>query len=337
MLKMNKSLEHHVSKQDDLIVIDSDKSSEETISNDRRANLKVRKKTVNDNSAYHSLHLGFLPHRSYPKIRGSCRGFLLLDCNTCLYLWNPSTGFHEQILVSNSNNNYFKLLFGFGYDLSSDNYIVLLGSYKYNYSNTNSIDLEIFPLRANKWEEIEFDSHLPYRNTARSNGWPRVGLFLNGTIHWLVHNHETNKDVIVAFDLKEATMSEIALPNDFYTDYSPVDYDLLVFGGLISLWILEMDAVKIRVMHEYAMDSCWTRTLVFSMHPAPHFSPISFTKFGDIVGTDCRGGFVKFNDKGQLLEHHSRGDCYFVRSQIAVHTKSYTESLLSLPGGGEQA
>jgi hypothetical protein len=49
MLKMNKSMEHHVSKQDDLIVIDRDLSSEETISDDRRASfdrrasLKIRK------------------------------------------------------------------------------------------------------------------------------------------------------------------------------------------------------------------------------------------------------------------------------------------------------
>jgi len=70
-------------------------------------------------------------------------------------------------------------------------------------------------LRANEWEQIVFDSHLPYRYTARSRGAPSVGSFLNEAIHWLVNNHETNKDVIVAFDLKEATMSEIALPNDF--------------------------------------------------------------------------------------------------------------------------
>lgn len=39
MMKVNKSLEHHVSKQNDLIIIDSDTSSEETISDDHRASL----------------------------------------------------------------------------------------------------------------------------------------------------------------------------------------------------------------------------------------------------------------------------------------------------------
>jgi hypothetical protein len=41
ILKMNTSLQHHVSKQDDLIVIDSDTSSEETISDDHGASLKI--------------------------------------------------------------------------------------------------------------------------------------------------------------------------------------------------------------------------------------------------------------------------------------------------------
>ncbi|CAL5192751.1 unnamed protein product [Lathyrus oleraceus] len=41
MLKMNKSLEHHARKQDDLIVIDSDTSSEETVSDDHRASMKI--------------------------------------------------------------------------------------------------------------------------------------------------------------------------------------------------------------------------------------------------------------------------------------------------------
>ncbi|CAI8584641.1 unnamed protein product [Vicia faba] len=41
MLKMNKHLEHHARKQDDLIVIDSDTSSEETVSDDHRASMKI--------------------------------------------------------------------------------------------------------------------------------------------------------------------------------------------------------------------------------------------------------------------------------------------------------
>jgi len=282
-----------------------------------------------DDSADHSLSLDFLPDGSYPKIRGSYRGFLLLDCNPCLYLWNPSTGVNKEILVFNSYNNYFKLLFGFGYDLSSDDYIVLLGSYKYNYSNTNSINLEIFSLKANKWKQVKVVSDFPYRSAKSSEFCFKVRSFLNRSIHWLVYNFVTGKDVIIAFDLKEATMPEIALPNDC----SPGNYDLFVSGGLISVWTVEMSTLKIWVMQEYAMHSSWTKTLDFSFHPALDFSPVCFTNCGDIVGPSDDGGLVKLNDKGQLLEYHSYGDRYVTRSKMAV----YTESLFSLPDGTEQA
>jgi len=43
-------------------------------------------------------------------------------------------------------------------------------------------------------------------NTERPEGAPRVGSFLNGSIHWLVYNYETEMDVIIAYDLKEKTM-----------------------------------------------------------------------------------------------------------------------------------
>ncbi|AES80338.2 hypothetical protein MtrunA17_Chr7g0249011 [Medicago truncatula] len=136
-------------------------------------------------------------------------------------------------------------------------------------------------------------------------------------------------DVIIAFDLKEATMAEIALPNDC----SRGIYDLLVFHGLISVWNVERSTVKIWVMQEYAVHSSWTTTLDFSFHPPLDFSPICFTNCGDIVGPIAGGGLAKLNDKGQLQEYHSYGDRYFMRSQMAV----YIESLLSLPDGTEQA
>jgi len=217
--------------------------------------------------------------------------------------------------------------------MSSDDYIVVLGSYEANPKVSCSIHLEIFSLRANEWEEIEFDSDLPYRKTARSQSGPSVGSFLNGSIHWLVYNYQTKNDVIIAFDLKEMEMSEIALPDDFDIDFSTNIYDLSVFRGLISVWNVEMSTLKIWVMQEYAVDSSWIKTLDFSFEPAPDFCPVCFTNGGDIVGPVADGGLAKLDDEGDLLQYHTYGGCYFARSQLAV----YTESLLSLPDGTEQA
>jgi len=259
-----------------------------------------------------------------------------LECYKCLYLWNPSTGVNKQLHLSPitiaGNDHILKFLYGLAYDLSTDDYLIVFGSYECDDDYepvSGNIDLEIFSLRANKWKQIKVSSHLPYR--IRSDFHllsARVGSFLNGAIHWLVYNYESFKDVIIAFDLKEMKMSEIALPNDFYVAYSPVDYDLLVFGGLISVWKVEMSTIKIWMMQEYAVHSSWTKTFDFSFDPALNFFPVCFTNRGDIVGPDAGSGLAKLNDKGQLQEY------YVVKtSRMTV----YTESLLSLPDDTKQA
>jgi F-box interacting protein len=260
-----------------------------------------------------------------------------LLCYKSLYLWNPSTGIHKEIpnspLTIASNHCTSKLLCGFAYEPLTDDYFVVLGSFDASTRAYGPIDLEIFSLRTNKWKQIEIDSHLPYTNTANTADGPIVGLFLNGSIYWLVHNYETRRNDVIALDLKEMRLSEIAIPVDFYRDSSFIDYDLFVFGGLISVWIIENYTVEIWVMQDYGEHISWTKTVNFSYHPAPNFNPIYFTNCGDIVGTVGDGGLVKFDDKGLLLNYRSNDDCFFDRSQMVV----YTESLLSFPDVSEQA
>ncbi|XP_058737433.1 F-box/kelch-repeat protein At3g23880-like [Vicia villosa] len=293
--------------------------------------------SLNDDSSYSSLSLDFFSFQSCCEIIGSCRGFLFLHCNIYFYLWNPSTGVNKNIPASPitiySNDHLFIThLYGFGYDPSTDDYLVVFGFYEYHDPADSSIDLAIFSLRANKWKQIESGSHFPYKIFPKGGYDPRAGLLLNETIHWLVYNCETSRYAIIAFDLKETRMSEIALPDEFIfslTNTSFIEYDLLVLGGLISVWNVEKYTIEIWVMQEYKVHSSWTKTLNFSFFPAPDFSPLCFTKCGDIVGTVRGGGLVKLNDKGLLLEHHAYGNYYFNRSQMTL----YTESLLSLPSG----
>ncbi|XP_058739959.1 F-box protein CPR1-like [Vicia villosa] len=224
------------------------------------------------------------------------------------------------------------LMYGFGYNPSKDDYLIVVGSYDPIISElvSTSIDLEIFSLRANKWKQI--DSYLPY-NDDTFGGDFKVGLFSSGALHWPLYNHATRRNVIVAFDLKEMTISDIALPHDFSCSNSP-KYDLLIFRELISVWIEEKGKIDIWVMQEYAVQSSWTKTLALSLDSSPYFSPVCFTDCGHIVGIDRRRReLVKFNDKGQLLEEQSHRNCCFQRSQMVV----YTESLLSLPSGTEQS
>jgi hypothetical protein len=73
--------------------------------------------------------------------------------------------------------------------------LVVLGTYRYDLDIrpvSDSIELEVFSLRADNWKQIEVGSSLHY---ASSLGHITVGLFFNGSIHWLVNNYDTKRNV----------------------------------------------------------------------------------------------------------------------------------------------
>ncbi|XP_058742004.1 F-box protein At5g49610-like [Vicia villosa] len=201
-----------------------------------------------DASAYASLTLDFFRPKRPLEIRGCCRGFLFLLDDKHIYLLNPSTGLIKQIpnspIILNAG---FELLSGFVYYQPTDDYMIVSGFCEFfpNDPATSSVKLMIFSLRANKWKPIEVASHLPYEETSLAECNPKCGLFLNGSIHWMVHNYEKSKNVIIAFDLKELKISEVPLPDDFIFSYSndSIYYDLLEVGGLMSVWVKDLNTV----------------------------------------------------------------------------------------------
>ncbi|AES98570.1 putative F-box domain, galactose oxidase/kelch, beta-propeller, F-box associated interaction [Medicago truncatula] len=269
------------------------------------------------------------PHPSFLDldIRGSCRGFILCSGYSSLYLWNPSTGVHRQIpfttvIDSNLEAKYF---YGFGYDESTDDYLVLSMCYDPSARGLLS-HLGLFSLRANTWKEMEGGDNLRYSQQCM---YSRVDSLLNGVIHWLAFHYDRSMNVIVGFHLTERKLIELPLPIGI--NNGPRVYDLWLFRGCLSLFDMCTDngTVEIWVMKKYNVQSSWTKTLVLSFGDIPihYFCPKYCTKSGDIVGTDDNV-LAKYNDKGQLLEHHSYSDHEY--GSLVV---MYTESLLSLPGG----
>ncbi|XP_058742002.1 F-box/kelch-repeat protein At3g06240-like [Vicia villosa] len=289
--------------------------------------------SFHDASACASLSLDFIRSQRCVEVRGCFRGFLCFYNDKHIYLLNPSTGLIKQIPDSPILLNHrYELLSGFVYYQPTDDYLIVSGFSEYDDPVPRPIKLMIFSLRANKWKPIEVASHLPYMETSVSEFTPKCGLFLNGSIHWMVHNYEKSKNVIIGFDIKEMTISEIALPDDFILSYSrnhSIYYDLLEVGGLINAWVKDLNTVKIWVMQKYGVHSSWTKIIQFSIDPVLHKSLLDIvclTKCGDIVGINDVDGLVKLNDKGQLLE-----SLLFDGYALVV----YTESLFSLPSTGQ--
>jgi hypothetical protein len=133
---------------------------------------------------------------------------------------------------------------------------------------------------------------------------PKVGLFFNGSIHWLARHPDLFMDVIIAFDLMERKLFDMPFPDCF--DHEPRDWG---FRESLSLFTKDYfrRRVEIWVMKEYKVHSYWTLHLFLPIDDIStiFFSPICSTKSGDIISTDGRTGLLKYNDKKQLIKHYT--------------------------------
>ncbi|XP_061344288.1 F-box/kelch-repeat protein At3g23880-like [Gastrolobium bilobum] len=277
-------------------------------------------------------------YRNKFEILGSCRGFILLGYhkNDNLMLWNPSTGAQKPILRS---HNYYseRALYGFGYDASTDDYSIIM-IFSGDRASWETYTIVFFSLKTNSWTRIG-NIDFPYWVTPKRY---RSGVLLNGALHWLIFSKgQPISPVIIAFDLKERSLSEIPVPCKVFI---PVFYDnchLAVIGGCLSLccWPIYSDSdsdsdsdakIKIWMMEEYKVQSSWTESINLT---TPHIAskyimPISFTKDLVIVGSNAEGKLIKLNDKGELLELSKHTVRIFKESSQYF---TYRESLLSLP------
>ncbi|XP_027368672.1 F-box/kelch-repeat protein At3g06240-like [Abrus precatorius] len=280
------------------------------------------------------LDVNFLPAARGVNLVGSCRGLILLEHSKNLYLWNPFTGAHRLMPLSHAasitNSMVFPILCSFVYDPSTLDYSVVLVSYVPSEIHATTL-VEVFSFKANTWKKIEA-THLNYANGV--DDVIRVGSLFNGAIHWVAFCLEKMEYLIVVFDLKEMTFSEISPPNELPWDYRFCE--LWVLGGFLSLWVVENNTTAIWVMEEYKVQSSWTKTLVVSFDQVPTkcFFPVCTAKNGDIVGSVDNTGLLKCDNEGQVKEQRS----YWTdHHEFQVQVIEYTESLLSLPGPPEQA
>ncbi|TKY59461.1 F-box protein CPR30 [Spatholobus suberectus] len=272
-------------------------------------------------------------------IVGPCRGFVLLTnkymvkIDACLdffdfVVWNPSTGVHKRI----NNVSMYAHLCGIGYVSSTDDYVVVNVTLRQP-GGRFCTEVHCFSLRTNSWSHIE--DAVPYFYLGSEF---RHGLLLNGALHWLVESTDT-RHLIIAFDAMERRLSEIRLPHDLAIRLEcSMSHLWLTEGRLcISFRGYGTTITEIWTMKEYRVQSSWTKSCVLSPYGPLWrvFYPMCFTKNGEILGSNGRSTLVRFNDKGDLLEHCSHGPETSRFSLLNCGT--YRESLLSLPGEFEEA
>ncbi|KAI4317717.1 hypothetical protein L6164_025565 [Bauhinia variegata] len=279
---------------------------------------------LHDDSAVANLNFPLDPPIYFVQIMGSCRGFLLLKNELNLFLWNPSTGFLKPLTLSrsceiSSNVNVVPTLYGFGFDPLTDDFLVVLGSYVPSAAGLVT-HFEYLSLKTNSWKKVA-GSELPYVNPIDE---PGAGVLLNDAIHWIAFRLDEWVGVILAFDLEEKSLREVPMPGGIHFVFC----DLVVLGGSLCLCYTGIDSVEIWLMKQYRVRSSWTKSIVLSVADilTNTFSPICFTKGGEIVGLDGCTGLVKFNHKGELLGQRDYSPDW-PECKVAV----CTETLLSLP------
>ncbi|XP_058201541.1 F-box/kelch-repeat protein At3g06240-like [Rhododendron vialii] len=142
------------------------------------------------------------------------------------------------------------IVYGVGYDSSTDDYKVLMLSSSYE-NQCGTTTVAVYSLKTNAWRRSE---DFQYRSIVRNSS----GVFLNGCLHFLSWNGNRSERNIIAVDLSGEIFKEMPLPTSLvrcesrHYDY----YDLLVLGG--SLCLVSAKGNKVCMMKEYGVRESWT-------------------------------------------------------------------------------
>ncbi|KAM5576961.1 F-box/kelch-repeat protein [Rosa sericea] len=180
-------------------------------------------------------------------VLGSCNGLVGVATRytlTCLYIWNPSTGFRHKLPDPATFNAYFSP------------------------GEEAAVEVKIFSTRAGVWKSIEspfFKTFLPYFTSAA---------LLEETLHWVCNPRPRNNlwqgPVIYAFDLVKEEFREIPQPTlmpvwlyGFRYRYAPY-----------AAW----DSIELWVMRDYGVSDSWTKlfNLKFSNQLEPEYQMLLF-------------------------------------------------------------
>ncbi|XP_076914490.1 F-box/kelch-repeat protein At3g23880-like [Bidens hawaiensis] len=196
---------------------------------------------------------------------GSCNGLVLgfvedfINAHS-LVIFNPTTV--EFFILPESDYEMVNrlleidIMYGFGYDASTDDYkVVTISYFRYNYLVPgDNMFVHIYSLRKNTWK-CGIDSPCDH-----SQGKNLYDVFVSGFLHWIANKGSDRVPVIVAFSLADEKFSELPSPNcgDHVDIMSKSGCKLVVYGEKLGL--LMEDGVWL--MNEYGVRESWSKILL---------------------------------------------------------------------------
>lgn len=257
------------------------------------------------------------------RVVGSCDGLICVvqGFNT-FYLWNPSTREHKTLprptVVHAGRSFGGRLIYGLGYDSSTDDYKMFRGCYSRSRRTT-----EVFSLKTNSWRRIHQEFPSGYYPHSRSS------VLINEALHWTLRRLRRNDGAnfsngVVSFDLKEERFKELALPDETRAGSCPT---LGVLGGdLAMIQHLSDGSHQVWRMQEYGVNDSWIKLIRLPPCSIAAMAPFDHTREGDIVVLINEMELAIYNSRREALENVALvvPQCNY-RCRVAL----YVESLIS--------
>lgn len=186
-------------------------------------------------------------------IVGSCNGLLCIAIEEdTLFIWNPSLRKYNRLPYCGFKGKPgWYVLYGFGYDKSSDDYKVVGISCLFKDRARYDTVVKIYSLKIGNWKKIGCFPHgIPLDDS---------GKFSNGALHWAASCDfgSSYSWTIVSLDLANESFGEVVQPV-----YDEGDKDLSL--GVLGEWLTVLcnyrgDRADVWVMKDYGVKDSWTK------------------------------------------------------------------------------
>lgn len=261
-------------------------------------------------------------------VAGSCDGLiLLLDEDNRKFVVNPTTlqliKIDDSPLALNAGESF--IMYGLGYDRTSDDYKIVALSYwdTDNEHNPDCADtfVDVYSVKRGIWKRVDnspYDHAVPHLS---------CGAFVNGALHWLASSRETGfASVIAAFDLAREVFDEMPAPSDADSEKF-VFYRLVVLGGCLCMVdTAGSNGIDVWMMKEYGVGGSWTK---FSIEEECEFDiakPLSFIGDEEEVFLAEEESLVLYNVKANSFREMAVDGA----QALFVDGSAFVESLVEL-------
>lgn len=231
-----------------------------------------------DDSVFEELPTPWQSPTLYPRFKGLVNGLLLIQNGNSFFLWNPFTGYFNNVL----NGWYLGDSIGFCYDPSTDDYkLVAFGS-----------KFIVMSLKTKCWKRVRFSSY--------DIKFALDGPVVEGRLHWrVVYKKEDSVSEILCFDptTDELTVLPTRKPKHGNTDLlvsglGVLKGNLCMFCNCCQYCCYMHSHFEVTVMKEYGVVESWTTLFVISNL---FVTPLSFTRDGELLMAILDGKIVAYN------------------------------------------